>query len=208
VVLCIFPALTISQIDSQIGSEVVSHPNLELTDTDPENLVSCGMECGSEGVKAETAKFPFAIVWSPLPPITWILPFIGHTGIATSEGVIYDFAGPYTINRDNMAFGAPTRYLQLSPSQCDGLDWDSSVEEGCSVYSQRMHNLCFDNCHSHVARCLNAMGYRKYKGYTMLHIGIACFFGARFVSFGAFVKTYLPFTIFLVIFLYFNGNLG
>lgn len=24
---------------------------------------------------------PFSIVWTPLPLITWILPFIGHTGI-------------------------------------------------------------------------------------------------------------------------------
>ena len=41
--------------------------------------------------------YPHCILWSPLPPITWILPFIGHTGISDSEGVIYDFAGPYTI---------------------------------------------------------------------------------------------------------------
>jgi hypothetical protein len=24
---------------------------------------------------------PFTIVWTPLPLLTWILPFIGHTGI-------------------------------------------------------------------------------------------------------------------------------
>ena len=41
-------------------------------------------------------RFP---VWSPLPPITWILPFIGHTGICTEDGIIYDFAGPYTIGK-------------------------------------------------------------------------------------------------------------
>ena len=47
-------------------------------------------------------KYPYCIVWSPLPPITWLIPFIGHTGIADSNGVIYDFAGPYTINKGNM----------------------------------------------------------------------------------------------------------
>ena len=79
-------------------------------------------------------KYPYCIVWSPLPPITWIFPFIGHTGIAdskgicnlsltrkgrvlgtiiptsqisfdTAAGIIFDFAGPYTINRGNFAFG-------------------------------------------------------------------------------------------------------
>lgn len=28
-------------------------------------------------------RFPFCIVWTPLPVITWILPFFGHTGICT-----------------------------------------------------------------------------------------------------------------------------
>lgn len=31
-------------------------------------------------------KYPYCIVWSPLPPISWIFPFIGHTGIADSKG--------------------------------------------------------------------------------------------------------------------------
>ena len=27
----------------------------------------------------------------------WLLPFVGHTGIAYSSGIIRDFAGPYTV---------------------------------------------------------------------------------------------------------------
>ena len=41
--------------------------------------------------------------------ITWFLPFIGHTGIANSEGIIHDFAGPYTITVDDFAFGETHR---------------------------------------------------------------------------------------------------
>ena len=37
--------------------------------------------------------------------------------------------------------------------------WDASVGVGNRIYSKRMHNLCCDNCHSHVARCLNTMLY-------------------------------------------------
>ena len=162
-------------------------------------------ECGSLGVNREIEKYPYCILWSPLPPITWILPFIGHTGIAMSDGVIYDFAGPYTIGRGNMAFGSPTRYLQLDPSKCNELDWDSAVTEGNSVYSQRMHNLCFDNCHSHVARCLNAMGYRRFKGYNMFSVGFMVVFGGSHVSFMGFVKTYAPFCILLVVTLFATG---
>ncbi|KAL9182160.1 hypothetical protein ACHAXT_012812 [Thalassiosira profunda] len=39
----------------------------------------------------------FTILWSPLPPITCVLPFIGHLGIATSKGVACDFQGPYSV---------------------------------------------------------------------------------------------------------------
>jgi hypothetical protein len=28
-------------------------------------------------------RFPFCIVWTPLPLISWFLPIIGHTGICT-----------------------------------------------------------------------------------------------------------------------------
>lgn len=73
--------------------------------------------------------YPHCILWSPLPPITWILPFIGHTGISDAEGVIYDFAGPYTIGVGEMAFGNPTRYIQLDPEECSNLSWDEGVEE-------------------------------------------------------------------------------
>ena len=30
---------------------------------------------------AHNARFPLSIVWTPLPGISWLLPFIGHTGI-------------------------------------------------------------------------------------------------------------------------------
>lgn len=51
------------------------------------------------------ARFPFSIVWTPLPLITWLIPCIGHTGIAPSDGIIHDFSGPYQITIDDFAFG-------------------------------------------------------------------------------------------------------
>lgn len=47
--------------------------------------------------RVEENSLSFAILWSPLPPITWVVPFIGHMGIATSRGIACDFQGPYTI---------------------------------------------------------------------------------------------------------------
>lgn len=60
------------------------------------------------------ARFPCSIVWSPLPVISWFIPFIGHIGICREDGVILDFAGPNFVCVDNFAFGAATRYFQIS----------------------------------------------------------------------------------------------
>ena len=59
----------------------------------------------SSKVNPARARFPFSIVWTPLPLITWLIPLIGHTGIGMSNGVIHDFAGPYYISVDDLAFG-------------------------------------------------------------------------------------------------------
>ena len=31
-------------------------------------------------------RFPFCLVWSPIPLLTWFVPFIGHLGLADSKG--------------------------------------------------------------------------------------------------------------------------
>ena len=68
-------------------------------------------------------RFPYSIVWGPLPPITCCIPCVGHMvcfvsnlhcrivcssapalvpqGITDSIGRIHDFQGPYYIGVDN-----------------------------------------------------------------------------------------------------------
>lgn len=55
-------------------------------------------------VDANNDRYPYCIVWTPLPLITWFLPFIGHMGICTSAGVIRDFAGPYFVSVTQIRF--------------------------------------------------------------------------------------------------------
>eukprot|EP00043_Microstomoeca_roanoka_P006040 m.59649 g.59649 ORF g.59649 m.59649 type:complete len:185 (-) comp13240_c0_seq1:1718-2272(-) len=152
---------------------------------------------GGRGIDVSRDRYPYCVVWTPLPLISWLLPFIGHVGIATSAGVIHDFAGPYYVSVDNMAFGKPTKYWQLDPTKCtpDMSAWDDGVISGSEVYKKRMHNLICDNCHSHVARCLNDMGYGGKRNWNMISIGIQLTLHSKYVNFGRFVATYLPFLI-------------
>lgn len=89
-------------------------------------------------------RYPYCIVWTPIPIITWLLPWIGHMGIATSRGIIRDFAGPYFVAEDNMAFGNPTKYWQLDPNLVDDgkNGWDEGVEKSSILYCKRMVKTC------------------------------------------------------------------
>lgn len=70
----------------------------------------------------------------------WIFPFLGHMGICTSSGIIRDFAGPYFVSEDLMAFGNPTKYWQLSPQKAVNgqAGWDAAVSEASEIYKKRM----------------------------------------------------------------------
>jgi hypothetical protein len=101
---------------------------------------------------------------------------LGHTGIGDSNGVIHDFAGPYHIGIGSLAFGRATRYIQLSPESCSAQEWDTGVKEGCEIYKGRNHNLLLDNCHSHVAKCLNIMAYSKFCNGSMVVLVVSSLF--------------------------------
>ena len=63
-----------------------------------------------------------------------------------------------------------------------------------------MHNLFCDNCHSHVARALNIMGYQDSTSWNMVTLAILMLVHGKYVSCGAAVKTWLPFLIMATIF--------
>ncbi len=127
----------------------------------------------------------------------WLFPFIGHMGICTSEGVIRDFAGPYFVSEDDMAFGWPTRYMHMDPTGARGgsAGWDAAVAKASDIYKGRMHNLFCDNCHSHVATALDLMEYEGSTKWNMVGLTFRMLFRGKFVSIGGFLKTWLPFTI-------------
>ncbi|CAK7352982.1 unnamed protein product [Dovyalis caffra] len=71
-----------------------------------------------DGIDPKKAKFPCCLIWTPLPVVSWLAPFIGHVGICREDGTILDFSGSNFVNVDDFAFGAAARYLQLDREQC------------------------------------------------------------------------------------------
>lgn len=157
------------------------------------------IKMGRGVIRSDINRYPTCIVWTPIPMLTWMLPFIGHMGIATSIGVIRDFAGPYYVSEDDMAFGKPTKYWQLMPEKVQMSSWDSAVDQASIEYQKRMHNLCCDNCHSHVAMALNLMFYDGSNSWNMVKLCFLMLIHGKYVSFGAFLKTWLPFIMFVAV---------
>jgi hypothetical protein len=147
-------------------------------------------------INVKRDRFPYCIVWTPIPLLTWFFPFIGHMGIANSEGLIYDFAGPYYVSVDDFAFGRPTRYLQLDPSKARK-PWDQCVEKSRRIYCNKMYNFFCDNCHNYVQTCLNDMEYEGRKNWGVVELGARLFFQGTHVNSWRAIKTYLPFFIVL-----------
>ncbi|KAK9841785.1 hypothetical protein WJX81_002722 [Elliptochloris bilobata] len=104
--------------------------------------------------------FPFCIVYTPIPLVSWFLPCVGHVGICTSAGLIYDFAGPYFVNSSgHLAFGNPTRYWQAdAASRPDAASWDLAVDKAAREFSQLPYNAIFNNCHDFASKALNNAG--------------------------------------------------
>lgn len=145
----------------------------------------------------------FSIVWSPLPLITWICPVIGHLGITDSRGVASDFRGPYFVGDDGrMAFGAPTRALRINANEIGAERWDGAILEANDVYRGRMHNICCDNCHSHVACALNRMPLTTAFGihkWNMIKLALLVFFRGKFLSWTGVLTQFGPFGVLVLV---------
>ncbi len=64
---------------------------------------------GEEGTWLEKERsnhnIPFAVVYTPIPVVSWICPLIGHLGICDSEGNMYDFSCPPGVSRSGGCVG-------------------------------------------------------------------------------------------------------
>ena len=135
-------------------------------------------------------RFPLSIVWTPLPCLTQLIPVIGHTGIGDSKGVLHDFAGPYYVSIDDLAFGETHKYVTLELDGITPEQYDKAIAEADKIYNKRMHNIFCDNCHSHVARVLNILEYKGRKNYTMIDIWWMCLVNSKYVSVAHIFYTY------------------
>ncbi|XP_020095600.1 protein RTE1-HOMOLOG-like isoform X1 [Ananas comosus] len=158
------------------------------------------------------ARFPCCIVWTPLPLISWLIPFIGHIGICREDGVILDFAGPNFVSVDNFAFGAVARYIQINGEECykliepeSDIVWDDALKKSTQEFQHRSYNLFTCNCHSFVANNLNRLFYGGHDKWNVVNLAAVMFLRGTWVGKASMVKSFLPFVIVLCIGLFLGG---
>ena len=152
-------------------------------------------------IDLKSSHFPYCIVWTPIPIITYLIPSIGHTGIGNSSGIIHDFASSFFVSVDDFAFGKPTKYIKLELTEQEKYDWDRAILKGDNRYNMEEHNIFMNNCHSHVAYVLNQLNYKGRKNYNMVSIWWMLITKGKYVSFCGFFKTYIGFLIVVFIIL-------
>ena len=169
------------------------------------------------GRRKPREEYRMGVVWCPLPLFTWFIPVIGHTGLASSSGVISDFVGPYTIHqaRSRMGFGAVHKFLPVAPQHLHALRgmgpeeaaeaWDDAVDRANADYEQRLHTLVWTNCHTHVAVVLNELEYMGFRHWNTFFLAAAMVLWGRDVSFSRLLQTYGLFIILASAFLLFNA---
>ena len=152
-------------------------------------------------IDLKSSHFPYCIVWTPIPIITYLFPSIGHTGIGNSRGIIHDFASSFFVSVDDFAFGKPTKYIKLELTEQEKYDWDRAILKGDNRYNMEEHNIFMNNCHSHVAYVLNQLNYKGRNNYNMVSIWWMLITKGKYVSFCGFFKTYIGFLIVVFIIL-------
>ncbi|KAJ0468495.1 hypothetical protein HanIR_Chr14g0697251 [Helianthus annuus] len=178
-------------------------------------------------IDPEKARFPCCIVWTPLPVISWLLPFIGHVGIGREDGVILDFAGPNFVCVDNFAFGSVARYIQINKEKCSitsnpsttfrteeeyGLveagrnryTWDDALRKGTQEYQHRAYNILSCNCHSFVANNLNRLEFQA-GGWNVVNLAVLILLKGNWVNNASMIQSCLPFVLLFFIGITFGG---
>lgn len=157
--------------------------------------ISPSSTTAKQTVDPDNDRFPYCLVWTTLPGISAIIPLIGHVGIADSQGIINDFAGPYTISIDNFSFGRPTKFCRLDASECSAEDWDTACVRANNCFCRTTHNIFINNCHHHVCEALNHMSYQKTR-WNQFRLFWLLTTQSEYIGWSGWFRTWGPFVIF------------
>lgn len=191
------------------------------SDTEPKHMMIEHNVPNSMQIDPTRARFPCCIVWTPLPVISWFLPFVGHVGIGREDGVIVDFAGPNFVSVDNFTFGDVARYIQLTKEKCpityrseeefklvesgrNQYTWDESLKKTTQEYQQQIYSILTCNCHSFVANHLNRLETGP-TCWNVVNVATMILLKGQWVNTQSMIRSYLSFMMVFFLGVTFGG---
>lgn len=194
-----------TEVKDAVGGNSFCVANVSFVDVENQKMSNVVSDRGSQEidltVNPEQNRFPYSIVWGPLPCLSWCFPCIGHMGIGDSVGRIHDFAGPYTVNKDMFMVGPVVRYYQLSKKHIEkleadgGTSWDDAINDADREYKKLVHNLCCQNCHHHSAKAARNAGWNV----GFVHAAMLVICQGRCVSLSRTLCAYGPFLLIVLV---------
>lgn len=163
-------------------------------------------------------KFPCCLVWTPLPVVSWLAPFVGHVAICREDGTIVDFSGDSLIRVGHLIYGDVARYYQIDRQQCcfarnfgghtcnqsyqhaesgTAISWDDAVQLSRRHFETRTFNLFSCNGHSFSANCLNRLSYEGSIYWNMITVGVLIMSKGQWVDGWSILRSFLPFIVML-----------
>ncbi|XP_078439501.1 protein REVERSION-TO-ETHYLENE SENSITIVITY1-like isoform X2 [Wolffia australiana] len=167
-----------------------------------------------EEIDRKKGKFPCCIVWTPLPIISWLVPYIGHVGICREDGVVLDFSGSNLVAEDGFPYGPVARYLQLDREKCCfphnlathsckqpykhaengvAISWDDALRSTSRQFENKFYNIFTCSSYSFVATCLDRLCYSNSLNWNMVNVAALVLWRGRWVGPSAIARSLLPF---------------
>lgn len=143
-------------------------------------------------------KKPYAFLWSPIPFISTILPFIGHISVCSSNGTIHDFFSSKYISINQINYGSPYKYINLDLKENEMREWDKAIAKADKKYKRKIFSFCGNNSLKYAAFILGTINYNgksKHSKCDIIKLGMR---KSKFFSNCDVIKTYIGFVLIIV----------
>lgn len=91
-----------------------------------------------------------------------------------------------------------TKYYHVAPADfpdCGAVDslagsWDRAIDVASGDFGETHHQICFNNCHHHVAAALNQLNFRGKRNWNTTSLIVFMVLHGKYPSFGRVVAVY------------------
>ena len=149
--------------------------------------------------KKNNSKYKYCIIWSHIPLITFLIPFIGHSSIVNSYGFIHDFDSSYFIKIYNEEENGFSKIVYLNLDDSQKKIWDNVIENMDKYYKKKSFSFCGYNSFKYISNILSNIEYKGKKNYTKFDIFWLIVREGKFISKCEIFKTYFGWIIIFII---------